>query len=262
MTAESIHSETGVDGLISQIQTDCVVQQFRPGERLGSERGLAERYGVSRSRLRRALDALEAAGHIRRGMGRTGGIFVDDARIQRHLNTTQGVPEMVRRQGMTLHTRVLRADAATAEPAECRNLGLPQRANVFHLERLRTVDGIPWSLDSSTLPAAKFPGFLGRDLSTSLYATLAGNYGCVIDHADETIEVVTASPAQAALLQISVGDPLLLIWRTATDEHGDTVEFAHDLFRADRTRVHMHKYGENWKRAGHTPSERSVSGTR
>ena len=38
---------------------------FSPGERVGSERGLAEEFGVSRSELRGALETLESGGRIR-----------------------------------------------------------------------------------------------------------------------------------------------------------------------------------------------------
>ena len=48
---------------------------LQPGERLGSERALAERFGVSRATLRLALDALERVGTIRRVPGR-GGVIV------------------------------------------------------------------------------------------------------------------------------------------------------------------------------------------
>ena len=47
-----------------------------PGERLGAERELAERLGVSRSTIRAALADLERNGVIRRLRGRAGGIFV------------------------------------------------------------------------------------------------------------------------------------------------------------------------------------------
>jgi GntR family transcriptional regulator len=47
-----------------------------PGERLGAERELAERLGVSRSTIRAALADLERGGAIRRSRGRGGGIFV------------------------------------------------------------------------------------------------------------------------------------------------------------------------------------------
>jgi GntR family transcriptional regulator len=45
--------------------------------------------------LRGALEFLETSGEIRRTMGRLGGIVVNDGKIIRHLNTIQGVPDML-----------------------------------------------------------------------------------------------------------------------------------------------------------------------
>jgi GntR family transcriptional regulator len=224
-------------------------ESFRPGELIGSERELAERLTVGRTVLRLVLGQLEDDGTIRRSLGRGGGVFFHDGRIQRHLNTIQGVPEMVRQQGMTLSTRVVRAELGTPNADEIRNLRLSGDDKVVRLERIRYVDDASWSLDTSVLPSRLFPGLLNRDLTLSLYSTLAAAFDTLLDHADETIEVVSASADQGELLSILTGSPLLLIWRVTYSTAGDAIEFAHDYFRADRTRVHTQKYGVNWKRA-------------
>ncbi|MFC7397421.1 FadR/GntR family transcriptional regulator [Chelatococcus sp. GCM10030263] len=51
---------------------------MKPGDRLPTERALALQLGISRSAVRKDLDDLERAGHIRRWVGR--GTFVAEAR--------------------------------------------------------------------------------------------------------------------------------------------------------------------------------------
>ncbi len=224
-------------------------ERFHPGEQIGTERGLAEQLGIGRTILRQAIELLEQEGLVRKSIGRTGGLYFHDGRIQRHINTVQGVPDMVRQQGSVVRTTVLRSELATAYPDERRALRLGEDDRVMQVRRLREVDGVPWSLDESTLPAARFPGLLARDLSQSLYLTLSHDFGLELDHADETIEAVPADAEQAALLHIEVGATLLGIRRIAYDVAGVPIEFAYDRFRADRTRVHMQKFGSNWKRS-------------
>lgn len=226
----------------------CQTERFHPGEQIGNERALAERLGVGRTVLRQAIDRLEREGTVRRAIGRSGGLFFHDGRIQRHLNTVEGVPDMVLHQGRTISTRVLRAEVGVPEPDEYRRLTLDPGAAVMRVRRLRLVDGISWSLDHSTLPTSRFPGLLSRDLTGSLYRVLASEYALELDHADETIEAVPASAEQAAVLAVPEGSALLKICRVAWDVTGAPVEYAHDLFRADRTRVHLQNYGTNWKR--------------
>src|SRR5947208_1768338 len=82
---------------------------MRPGERLGSERALAERFGVSRSTLRLALDALERSGMIRRVPGRAGGTFLHQSKIERDLSTVASLPEYLGRQGYASGSKVISA---------------------------------------------------------------------------------------------------------------------------------------------------------
>lgn len=223
-------------------------ERFHPGEPLGSERALAERLGVGRAVLRQALDRLEEEGAVRRALGRTGGVFAHDGRLERHLNTTLGVPEMVRAQGLRVTTRVLEASLGLAQADEARNLRLGGDDPVLRIVRLRLVEGVPWSLDTSVLPSRRYPGLLRRDLTGSLYALLTGEFGLELDRADETVEAVPATPDQAAALEVPLGAALLEIRRTAFALDGTPAEYAHDFFRADRTRVHLQKLGTNWKR--------------
>ncbi|GAA1164119.1 GntR family transcriptional regulator [Nesterenkonia sandarakina] len=225
--------------------------RFRPGERLGTERGLAEQLQVPRSALRRALDRLETEHQVRRALGQSGGVFADDGKIQRHLNTVQGVPDMVRHQGLIVQTQLLRAEISQPFPEEQRALQLPGTAPVLRITRVRRAGSATWSLDTSVLPARRFPGLLAADLTGSLYALLTQDHGLLVDRAEETVEATTATAEQSALLQISEGAGLLEIHRITYDDGDNPVEYARDFFRADRTRLHMQKVSTNWKRAQH-----------
>lgn len=223
-------------------------EMFNPGELMGSERALAERLGIGRAVLRQAIERMEAEGTVRRVLGRSGGVFFNDGRIQRHLNTVEGVPQMVLHQGRAIATRVLRAEMGLPQPDERRNLRLGGGDAVLRIQRLRFVDDMTWSLDLSVLPAGRFPGLLTHPLTGSLYHLLTSEYGLELDRADETVEAVPAADDQAAVLAVPPASALLEIRRLAWDVQGRPVEYAHDFFRADRTRVHMQKYGTNWKR--------------
>src|SRR4051794_14440246 len=74
-----------------------------PGARVGAERELAERLGVSRSTIRAALGDLERTGVIRRGRGRGGGVFVADPKVQRGLTSPARLPAHPRPPGFPAH---------------------------------------------------------------------------------------------------------------------------------------------------------------
>jgi GntR family transcriptional regulator len=234
--------------LVERVRRLIVRMELRVGDRLGSERALAEHFGVPRSALRDALETLESRAEIRRTMGRTGGVFVADGKVERHLNTIEGVPDLLRQQGFRPSTEVLSSGIGIATPSEIRSLALTEGDHVFRVSRRRDADGVPLSLDTMTLPMRLLPGFQLLDHTESIYRLLAREYRIEFAHSDETIDVAAATPEQAAVLGIEVGAPLFEIWRITFDTADTPVEVSHDFFRADRTRVSLRRYGARWKR--------------
>lgn len=83
--------------LVYRIRALIRDQELQPGERLGSERALAQSLGISRSDLRMALAVLEASHEVIRKIGRAGGIVVSDGRLERNINTVESLPTIARR---------------------------------------------------------------------------------------------------------------------------------------------------------------------
>jgi len=67
--------------VIAQIRTAILSGRFRPGDRLPTERELAQQFGVSRVTVRDALRALEAGGLVRVKVGGQGGPYVAEPDI-------------------------------------------------------------------------------------------------------------------------------------------------------------------------------------
>ncbi len=78
------HAET-----IRRIRTIIRTNQLTAGERIGTERALAQRLNVTRSTLRAALDTMERSHEIVRLIGRAGGIVVSDGKIVRNIDTIE-----------------------------------------------------------------------------------------------------------------------------------------------------------------------------
>lgn len=239
---------SGHADLVERVRRLIARMELRVGDRLGSERALAEHFGVPRSALRGALETLEGRAEIRRTMGRTGGVFVADGKVERHLNTIEGVPDLLRQQGFRPSTEVLRSGVGIATPSEIRSLALAEGDHVFRIARRRDADGVPLSLDTMTLSMRLLPGFPLLDHTESIYRLLAREYRIELAHSDETIDVAAATPEQASVLGVEVGAPLFEIWRITFDTADTPVEVSHDFFRADRTRVSLRRYGARWKR--------------
>ncbi|MDE3101438.1 MAG: FadR family transcriptional regulator [Chloroflexota bacterium] len=85
--------------IVSQIEHAIFDGALRPGDRLESERELAEQFAVSRITVRDALRVLEARGLIRVKVGASGGAFVAETNLDQ---VAESISTMVRLRRMTL----------------------------------------------------------------------------------------------------------------------------------------------------------------
>ena len=225
--------------LLEQIQSGSL----QPGQRLGGERELAVEHRVSRSSLRQALAALEAEGVVRRVSGRAGGTFVSSDKVDRDLSRIVGVPALLRDQGFTAGSKVMSSAVVAADAATAKALRIEPGAFVCDVVRIRLADSSPISLEHAQFPAERFPGLLELSLGGSLYELLEAEFDVRPAEAEERIEVVSATEDEGLILGVPVGAPLLSITRTTVDADGVPIEWSHDLFRADRTRITVRTHG-------------------
>lgn len=208
-----------------------------PGDKLPREETFAAALGVSRMTLRQALATLEGHGAIRRKPGRLGGTFVAEPKIVCDLTGLAGFTEQMRRANVRAGARVVSATTRQASRTAARGLGLDRHGLVHEIVRVRSANREPLALEHASFPAELFPDMLTHRLTGSLYTLLTKQYDCAPHTATEVLEPVTADPDEAALLGVDEGSPLMLIERTAFTASGVAVEYARDVFRADRTRI-------------------------
>jgi GntR family transcriptional regulator len=224
-----------------------------PGDKLPPEARLAATIGVSRMTLRQALAALESRGTVLRKPGRLGGTFIAEPRIVCDLTGLAGFTEQMRRAHVRAGARVLRAEICPASRTVATSLGLSAGDDVYEVVRVRSANRQPLAVEHTSLPAALFPGLLDHRLTGSLYRLMREEYGHAPHTATEVLEPVIATADMAKLLGVDTGSPLMRIERTAYTAAGVPVEYARDVFRADRTRITL--------RAGIGPAARSQVAT-
>ncbi len=221
----------------AQLAAAIAAGQLVPGARLPPERRLAESLGVSRMTVRQALGELERDGLLRRVVGRAGGTFVREPKVEPRSTGPAGLSAELRRQGLAAAAELISAEVEPARRRTAAALGLEPNERVVVIVRLRLADGKPLAVERSSLPVRLFPGIEEMDLAGSLYDLMEESFGRRPVRAVEILETAEARPSDARTLGLKRGAPILLVERIGYAADGTAVEFARDRFRGDRTRV-------------------------
>ncbi|GHJ47234.1 GntR family transcriptional regulator [Catellatospora sp. TT07R-123] len=202
------------------------------GAPLPPERDLAARYGVGRSTVRQAISELTIEGRLSAQQGR--GTFVAKPKLIQPLSLVS-YTESLRGMGYQPGRIVITLDEIAADEELAGELEIAPGEPVIHLERVLLADGEPLGLESTYLPADRFPTLLEvLDPTGSLYKCMQDELGVVWAEATERIETALASPREALLLQTNPALPMLLMQRLSRDPGGVPIERVRALYRGDR----------------------------
>ena len=202
---------------------------------------LCAEYGVSRITLRRAVDGLVADGHLVREQGR--GTYVTRPAIRHEyresfVHRIAGFNSVMSEHGATVGTAVLTQRVVPVPATVAAELRLEGATDVVQLVRLRSVDGTPNHVAHSFLPAHLYPAAAAADFSEgSLYDYLRREYGADLAHARIVVDVGTAAPEEADLLQVVAGSPLLVVRTTVRDSGGQPLVHSFSRLRPDVSQV-------------------------
>lgn len=211
-----------------------------PGTALPPEPELARRLGVSRQTVHQALSQLARRGVLtrRRGVG----TFVAEPFIEQPLGGLYSFVRTLTAQGRRPGTRLLGQRLTVDERASPLLAGAPD-ALVLELSRLRLVDDEPFVLETVYLPAACADRLPREALAEApLYELLRTRCGITVTHAEETLQPVTLTRTQAALLGLPAGAPAFLVERTGFAGE-QAVELRVSLIRGDRYRFRVRLEG-------------------
>ena len=219
------------EGLIAQIASG----ELTPQDRLPSERELSEELGVTRMTLRRALGVLESQGLIIRVHGV--GTYIAEPKIERQMEKVFRFSSKMQERGFNPGSKIISIERIVTDRALSMKLALLDSSPVYSILRLRSINKEPVMLESYAIPEERFPGLDRYDLEgRSIYEVMEIEYNVSILRARQSFEPVIATTFEAELLNIPVGDALMLEKRLSYDEDNIPIEYGVDRYRGDRFR--------------------------
>lgn len=200
---------------------------------LPDEGTLGRRLGATRNAVREALGLLRDEGMIvrRRGIGTQ----IVTPKFGHGLERLTGLAETLTGHGVVTNEVRMARVVPHAPKAVTERLQLPDGCKAVYLERLRSLDGSPLSLDSTWLAPDIGRPLLDRDLAhQDVFALIEEATGLRLGTAEVTVHAVTAEPDSAQLLGIPAGAALFAIDRLTSLPSGRPVDMESLRVRGDR----------------------------
>ncbi|MDQ0644787.1 phosphonate metabolism transcriptional regulator PhnF [Microbacterium murale] len=223
--------------ITEELRGEISDSRLRPGDRLPTERSIAERYGVNRHTARQAIAALAEDGLIesRRGSGTfiTGeSVLVHRIGLRTRMVRSLGDEESARSSGRVLDSAI---EAAPEEVA--RRLGLTD-GEVVRIESTRSAGDQPISVGTHWFAADRLP-----DIADSLRRTGSITAALRAHGIDDYLRASTvvgarhATATEAELLAIRPGAIVLVAEALDTLPDGTPLQYLVTRFAAQRVRL-------------------------
>lgn len=212
--------------------------RMRAGARLPSQTDLAERYGVSRHVIRKAMDLLEQRGVLG---GRQGsGTYVRGKLVDYQITARTRYNDNVRKLDEASSFELLELQVRRASIEMARALAMPRQSRVFDLYILRWTGRDPLCLARHYFSAERFPDLAEHLPAATGIGDLLRRMGTPdFRRSSSTISARQPTRAEAQLLQVPHDSPVIVLEGRNVDLSGIPVELSTSVWPSARIKVHV-----------------------
>ena len=199
----------GWEAIRAEVMQRIRARIWPPGGLIPSEEALALEFGCARATVNRALTDLAAAGVLQRK--RKAGTRVAMLPVRKASFDIAVIRAEVAARGQAYACRLLKRHLAAPPMAVAMRLGLPQGAQMLHLQSLHLADGRPQVHEDRWLNPAVLPEPEPDFASISVNEWLVANVTFVTG--DIAFSAAAASAAEAEALSVAPGAALFITER-------------------------------------------------
>ena len=207
---------------------ECVESEvFGPGERVPSERALAEGLGISRVTVRKAFSELFQYGMLDRKHG--AGTYVPKP-IEKSVSSVASFTEDMARHRLTPSSKTVSVKKIIPDAHLDLVFRLEPGQSVIEIRRIRYANDFAIAYEVVIVPDNVLPDL--QNIGQSLYKDME-QMGYRPSSAVQRIKALNANKIHAAMLDINPGAAILHIERHGVVENGSVVEYTNSYYRSD-----------------------------
>jgi GntR family transcriptional regulator len=218
--------------LKEQIKQKIKDGHYKEGDLIPSEREFSDRYELSSTTIRRALNDLVQENFLERKAGK--GTFVRLRKVRRDLRKVLGFTQNMLQMGLTPSTQLISKKIQPASDFVIQSLGLAKDTMIARLERLRLADQEPMMFETRYIRMDLFPGILNQDLSGSLWQVFERAYRYKPIRHSQRIKIAKITADTATLLGVRKGANAFFITGVTYAEGDLPLECEESFYRSDR----------------------------
>lgn len=222
--------------LANELKFYFIQEKLKEGDKLPSERELAEKYGVQRVTVRSAYQILEEEGIIE---NRTrSGRYMGHGRIRTDLCQIQSFSEKAQDLGMDKENKLLAFELVEVDKRLSKKMKLPIGTVLNKITRVRSVrrgnEMFPVAIEYAYIPEEMAGKLMKYDLEErSLFQILSEEYGRVPKREEQVVEIVYADEFEAKTLQVDQRTTLVMKEGITYDDQGNILQFLHTVMNKD-----------------------------
>lgn len=204
-----------------------------------SETALVEQYECSHNTLRKALEVLRLHGYVQpiRGKG-VRVIWQPDRQANFVLGDIESFAEAARRNKLSYATKVRSFETITAGETVARLTGFACGDELFHVERVRFLNGSALIYDINYFLTSEVPGLTPEIVEDSVYDYLEHTLGSRISTSQRTIGVEHVTAADREVLDLLEYTMVAVVTNRTFDSKGIMFETTFSRHRPDYFTFH------------------------
>ena len=199
------------------------------------ELSLAKEFGCSRMTIKRALDILVMEGLLYRKRGH--GTFIVKSGIQgNQVNVVDkenlGLTGLLKHKKIT--SKIIQFDVLFPSEEVAAQLSIDSSTLVYHIIRLRNVEGEPFVIEETFMPTNVIGGINEEVLHSSIYQHISQTLGLTIGGAHRKIRADKPNELDQEYLDCAPDDPILEVEQVAYLNTGIPFEYSFSRHRYDK----------------------------
>ncbi len=221
--------------IANELKLYFIKNNIGEGEKLPSEREVAEKYGVQRATVRSAYKILEEEGivEIRERSGR----YMGHPRIVTNLNEIKSFREKVSDIGSKVENQLLSFELIEIDKDLYKKIKLPIGTEVYKITRVRKVESekgiIPIAIEYAYVPENIAPKLIRQNLEDSLFQILREIYGIVPAKEEQLIEIVYADDFESKILKLNKMTAVAKKTGICYDKDGNVIQYLHSIMNKE-----------------------------